>query len=225
MNVCGFVVVRNPDENYYVDDSGIWPRQPPRIGKRYYGGAWRMPWCDIDFELYDRKLPKDIRALYTTNVIDVHGSGFSTCTNVEVANRLLRYCNRERQKCEIIAVYSPTLAAMKGEVHVHDNILVRRGLDPFQIGGGSLLIDGIFGSPDLFPGWAERLNDNGLLNTEDEVAEYISIFRHAVSAGLLEELFPTDISPVEAVQILGKANGMGTLPSVTAGLSSDSGSP
>src|SRR4051794_1716668 len=97
MNVCGFMIVRKPIEAYDPMGSGIWPREPPHIGKLYYGGVWRMPWCDIAFDFYDRKLPAELRDLYSRNVTDTHGSGFGLCRDAKIANILLEYCNRDRQ--------------------------------------------------------------------------------------------------------------------------------
>ena|ERR1700730_5281996 len=71
MNICGFEVVRKRTENYDPPGKGNWPRQPLRIGDVYYAGAFRMPWCDILFDFYDRKLRMDIRELYFANVNDL----------------------------------------------------------------------------------------------------------------------------------------------------------
>jgi len=201
MNVCGFMIVRKPPNNYYPLGKGIWPRQAPRIGNIYYGGAWRMPRCDIEFDLYDGKLPGEVRDLYSDNVSDLQGSGFALCRVPEIASKFLEYCNRDQQQCELIAVYSPRLASMKGTIKIANVPLEHQGWAPFQIGGGSLLADGIFVEPYQFPAWPQKLNDNGLLTSAEECLQYISEYQHLVRAGLLEEIFPAELCPIEPVEI------------------------
>jgi hypothetical protein len=202
MNICGFILVRKPENNYDPMGKGIWPRQAPRIGNIYYGGAWRMPWCDIKFDLYDRKLPGELRDLYLANVSDPQGSGFALCRVLEIAGKFLEYCNRDQQNCELIAVYSPRLASMKGTIQIANVPLEHQGWEPFQIGGGSLLADGIFVVPNQFPTWQQKLNDNGLLTSAEESLQYISEYQHLVRAGLLEEIFPAELCPIEPVEVL-----------------------
>jgi hypothetical protein len=201
MNVCGFMIVRKPANNYDPIGKGIWPRRAPRIGNIYYGGVWRMPWCDIDFDLYDGKLPGEVRDLYSANVSDLQGSGFALCRVPEIASKLLEYCNRDRQQGELIAVYSPRLASMKGTIRIASVPLEHQGWEPFQIGGGSLLADGIFALPYQFPAWPQKLNNNGLLMSVEESFQYISEYQHLIKAGLLEEIFPTELCPIEPVEI------------------------
>lgn len=201
MKICGFILVRKPANNYDPMGKGIWPRQPLRVGDIYYGGAWRMPWCDIDFDLYDGKLPGEVRDLYSANVSDLQGSGFSFCRVPEIAIELLEYCNRDRQQCELIAVYSLRLASVKGTIQIANVPLEHQGWEPFQIGGGSLLVDGVFAMPYQFPTWQQKLNDNGLLTSAEECLQYISEYQHLVRAGLAEEIFPAELCPIEPVEI------------------------
>jgi hypothetical protein len=201
MNICGFVLVRKPMENYYSAGQGIWPKRPPRIADIFYGGVWRMPWCDIAFEHYASKLPADINDLYLANVTDLQGSGFELCRALDIADRLLEFSNSDRQKCELIALYSPRLAVMKGTMDVDNVPLAHQGWEPFQIGGGSLLLDGIFAVPDQFPTWKERLNTNGLLTSSAECERYVSEYQRLAGTGLLEETFPVELCPIEPVEI------------------------
>jgi hypothetical protein len=161
-----------------------------------------MPWCDIDFDLYGGRLPDEIRDLYSVNVSDLQGSGFALCRVPEIAAKLLDYCNRAQRQCELIAVYSPRLASMKGTIRIANVPLDHLGWEPFQIGGGSLLVDGIFAAPYEIPTWQQKLNDKGLLTSADECLQYISEYQHLVRAGLLEEIFPVELCPIEAVEIL-----------------------
>jgi len=168
----------------------------------YYAGAWRMPWHDIDLELYGGTLPNNLRELYRTNVTDLQGSGFSLCKDLGLAIKFLEYCNRETFRCELIAVYSPRLAELKGTIDVADDLLRHLGWDPIQIGGGPLLVDnGIFTVPDLFPTWRERLNENGLLASAEEALQYVSNYLQLVEAKLIEEIYPTDSNPIEPIRV------------------------
>jgi hypothetical protein len=202
MNICGFMLVRKPADNYYPMGKGIWPRQAPHIGNIYYGGAWRMPWCDIEFDLYDGNLPGDLRDLYSTNVTDLQGSSFALCSVFDVAKTFLEYCNRDQQQCELIAVYSTRLASMKGTIPIANIPLEHQGWEPFQMGGGSLLTDVIFVVPNQFPTWQHKLNYHGLLTSAAECLQYISEYQHLIKAGLLEEIFPSELCPIEPVEIL-----------------------
>jgi hypothetical protein len=175
--------------------------KPPALETFYYGGAWRMPWCDIDFDLYDGKLPGEVRDLYSANVSDLQGSGFALCRVPEIASKFLEYCNRDQQQCELIAVYSARLASMKGTIRIANVPLEHQGWEPFQIGGGSLLVDGIFAEPYQFPTWQQKLNDNGLLTSAEECLQYISEYQHLIKAGLLEEIFPVELCLIEPVEI------------------------
>ncbi len=202
MKICGFMLVRKPANSYDPMGKGIWPRQALRIGNIYYGGVSRMPWCDINFDLYGGKLPGELRNLYSANVSDLQGSGFVFCRVLEIAGRFLEYCNRDQQKCELIAVFSPRLASMKGTIQIAKAPLEHQGWEPYQIGGGSLLVDGVFAEPYQFPTWQQKLNDNGLLTSAEECLQYISEYQHLVRAGLLEEIFPVELCPIEPVEIL-----------------------
>ena len=91
---------------------------------------------------------------------------------------------------------------MKGTIHIANVPLKHQGWDPFQIGGGSLLVDGIFTVPNQFPTWQEKLNDNGLLTSAEEGLQYISEYQQLTGAGLLEEIFPVEQCPIEPVEIL-----------------------
>lgn len=202
MNICGFEVVRKRTENYNPPGKGIWPKQPLRIGDVYYAGAIRMPWCDILFDFCDRKLPLEIRELYFANVNDLQGSGFALCRVLEVANELLEYSNRDRPKRELMAVYSPTLASMKGTIAFDDAALEHLGWEPFQIGGGSLFDGGIYAAPNQCSEWRDRLNSNGLLTSAEACVRYTSEYQRLAGVGLLEEIFPADLCPIEPIEVL-----------------------
>jgi hypothetical protein len=161
-----------------------------------------MPWCDLNFDRYAGKLPGELRDLFLVSVTDLQGSGFGLCRAIEIANGFLEYCNRGQQKCKLIAVYSKTLASMKGTIHIADDLLKHQGWEPCQIGGGSLFLDGIFAVPSQFPTWQENLNDNGLLSSAEESLRYISEYQQLAGAGLLEEIFPAELCPIEPVEVL-----------------------
>ena len=93
---------------------------------------------------------------------------------------------------------------MKGTIQIANDLLEYSGWEPFQIGGGSLLAEGIFVVPDQFPTWREKLNDHGLLTSVAEGLQYISEYQRLVSAGLLEEIFPAELCPIEPIEILSR---------------------
>jgi hypothetical protein len=200
MNICGFILVRRREENCDPLGKGIWPRHAPHVRNIFYGGVWRMPWCDLEFERYAGKLPAELSDLYLANVTDLQGSSLALCRELDIAKQFLGYCNRDQRKCELIAVHSPKLASIKGTIDV-DDVLLEAGWEPFQIGGGSLLVDGVFAAPDRFPNWKEKLNANGLLSSLEECGKYILEYQRLAGAGLLEELFPVRHHPIESVEV------------------------
>src|SRR4029077_15708714 len=96
------------------------------------------------------------------------------------------------------------LASMKGTIQIANGLLEHLGWEPYQIGGGSLLICGIFVVPDQFPIWQKKLNDHGLLTSAAEGLQYISEYQRLVAAGLLEEIFPAELCPIEPIEVLSR---------------------
>jgi hypothetical protein len=202
MNACGFILVRKPLENFDPIGKGIWPRQAPHINGIYYGGVWRMPWYDIDRDLRARSLPPELRDLYLATVSDPQGTSFALCKSLESAKRFLEHANHDEEKCELIAIYSPRLASMKGTISISGNSAMSHGWEPFQIGGGSLVVDGIFAVPARFAAWQEKLNESGLLATPADGLLYIEEYQRLAQAGLLEALFPQQQCPIESVEVI-----------------------
>jgi hypothetical protein len=160
-----------------------------------------MPWHDLQTDLYEGKLPQEMEDLYKSSVSDPEGSSFALCKRMQVAEQLLRYCNRDREKCELIGVNSSWLTSTKGILSIPDGNTTSLGWEPFQIGGGSLLLDGVFASPALFPEWVELLNGHGLLGFKEHASKYVSEFKRLAASGSVEEPFPVEQCPIEPVEI------------------------
>jgi hypothetical protein len=208
MKICGYMVVRKPAAAYDPIGRGIWPKKPPSIGATLYGGAWRMPWYDVKSQLENREFPGKLRDLFLANISDAQGSGFALCKSIDLGIELLKYSNRGDQNNEIIAAYSPTLSVMKGTFGVDGDSLNHLGWEPFQIGGASLIVDGVFAAPERFPTWHVVLNRYGLLNSAEESFQYISDFQALAKTGLLEELFPAEQCPIEPVKLMSLRGGV-----------------
>ena len=90
------------------------------------------------------------------------------CLELELARKLLDYSNRLQDQCELIAVSSPALASQKETIRVDQGQVARCGWDPFQIGGDSLLYEGLFAAPEKFAAWHSKLNRLGLLKSMED---------------------------------------------------------
>jgi hypothetical protein len=201
MDTCGFLVVRRPEANFDRGGNGIWPRCAPRVGNIYYGGVWRMPWYDIEIDRYAGTLPQTIRDAYESNVHDNEGSSIAICPQIEIAGKLLEYSNRIEQRCELICVFSHALSSIKGITRINDTQIEHYGWDPFQIGGDSLLYEGLFAEPEKFPTWVKGLNHHGLFGAAEDAQRYISDYMRLANERLIEEPLPLDGSQIDPIEV------------------------
>ena len=91
-------------------------------------------------------------------------SGIDLLKNLEHAEEVLRL---NPTTSEIIAIWSPELEDLKG-AELAETDLRLLGLDCLAIGEWSVVLAGIYANPDHFSLFVDRLNAQGLLNSEKD---------------------------------------------------------
>jgi hypothetical protein len=201
-SICGFLVVRRPEENFDADGRGAFTSNPPRMFNYFYGGIDRMAWFDAEEDCFTDAAPPSIcKLLRQIRQDNANFTGIDLCRDYTVATALLEYSNRLEQRNEIIAVYSDALMNIQGLLAPFATPrLVPLGYDVVAIGGWSLLRDGLFVAPSYFERWLPSLTPHGLLDQVD-VAEFLHAYGTAAESGAVE---PLDLSfvTIDAVQLL-----------------------
>ena len=174
--ICGYIVLRKPEyattkfHNYDM-----------RVGQKTYRGIDRLRWEDIELAYHDNDLqPSLLPHWEELRRYDKDTSGLKLLKSYEQAREVFEF---SRETSEIIAVWSPELAELKGTMNSEVQ-LEYLGLDCIALGEWSILLAGVYAKPDRFHWAIERLNDNGLLTSEDDCN---AIFRQYV------DLSSTDI--------------------------------
>lgn len=183
----GFLVVRLPDSP--VSTIPEWRR----IHGIPYCGLDRSPWWDIERAYYSNTLPEPLRSYFEDIQADCRDfSGLAVSRDYELAVELLRYSNTPVKRNEIIAVHSTMLEKAKGKTRGKDHIQWM-GYDAFALGEWSLLKEGLFARPTLFPGWEHRINSHGLLSTGLTAQHLTEHYENLSFRGLVEDLSPVAI--------------------------------
>jgi hypothetical protein len=187
--VNGFMVVRKPALNRDETGRGAFSTKAPCLDAMCYGGVDRMPWFDIDEQLYVNALREPIlRARQLIRMDNDDLSGIEVCRDLDTATMLLHYSNRSNNANELIAVRSDALTAFKGEVMLDPSQVEWLGYDVIALGQQSLLRDGVFAVPRAFPAWQQRINSLGLLPAPDLVESYTAAYRAVAKAGQVEDI-------------------------------------
>jgi hypothetical protein len=187
MTINGLVVVRLPHLNYLVPERDT----VPCIDGIYYTGIDRQRWADVfDEDFYAKSIPEEIAGM--ARIVRAKPSDFTgidLCQDLTVASRLLAYSNRKATRNELIAVRSPSLKDIKGEVDLGLNV-EWVGFDFLALGEWSLILGGLFTHPEHYSAWTGRLNSFGLFNKASLLAEYSLAYDQAVAAEQSEPLAP-----------------------------------
>ncbi|POZ49557.1 hypothetical protein [Methylovulum psychrotolerans] len=188
-SICGYFVLRKPIYNFDLKEREFFRKEPPCIGCICYSGISRMPWFDLDDDedYYSGTLPRE--SIELRNEIDEQYRDFSNIEllrDLDKTKRILAFSNRHQDRNEICVAFSETLAKQKG-TFISDSAIQWLGVDVFFSGYGSILEQGIFAKPDLFPEFIIRLNMNGLFDLgSDFVSSYIDEYIEVSEAHNLE---------------------------------------
>lgn len=197
------MVVRLPEKNYDLTGSADYlPKNPPRVGSVTYSGYERMEWEDVEVEHYEGTLPDDISELFNDLRGQDHNKrywhGFTLSLDLSVAQTLLQYSNRHETLSEIVAIYSPGLAAITGVTEIDPSSIDWLGYDIGGWGLWSLLRGGYFARPSLFSEWEAFINSHGLFASTSKVEDYIRAYDLLGAQNLVE---PRLDVPVEVFEI------------------------
>ena len=200
--VAGFLVVRLPDQNFDREGRGAFSAIAPKIGNIFYGGIDRMPWFDLDEDYYAKTLPGDlleIRKCLSEDGRDF--TGIELCYDLQMANKVLEWSNREVTRNEVIAVRSQKLVELKKKSLALDSAEIDwLGFDFVSLGHWSLLAGGMFTSPSYFLRWQEYLNEHGLISNESIMREFASDYSAAAKKNGVEPI-PDEVYGLEAIEI------------------------
>lgn len=182
----GFLVVRLPD-NPIDTVTECRHRGIP------YCGLDRSPWWDIENDYYSGQLPKPLCCGFETIQRQCQDfSGVAVSRDYELARQFMLYSNTKGKRNEVIAIHSTILEKAKGttSTDVRINWL---GFDAFALGEWSLIKEGLFAKPKLFPGWEKRINAHGLLANEYATQQLTEHYEHLCCRGLVEDLSPVSV--------------------------------
>ncbi len=189
--ICGFLVVRKPEENFDSDKETIdYFRNPPKLNNFTYSGIDRMLWLDLDqaeneheseagIADINKEINKDICAL----------SNFGVVKEFKIAKQALDYSNKINHGNEICVVYSQELKKIKPSF-ITDIRVKWLGVDLYSPSYGSLLRIGIFDFPDRFNEHIDNLNNNGLFEINDsKIDDYFDLFLEYSKKTIVEPLY------------------------------------
>jgi hypothetical protein len=199
---CGFMVVRKPEETYELPEGGGLAYPLQKVDSIFYGGVDRLPWFDVIGNNYQQDCPryiKDIFEVVKQNNMD--GTGITTWPYIGDVSKLLSYSNQDRERNEIIALFSDKIREEKEiEQFIPSNIeLTFLGFDLFALAAWSLISAGFFIRPTHFSRWRKSINDNGLFSSPIDMEAYVDHYNHLSEDDIVEPL--PAILPIEWIEI------------------------
>lgn len=196
--VSGYIVLRKPEFNFDELGRGAYSPYPPRIGDQFYGGVDRMQWFELDEDYYNQSLPNTLIELRKrTFSVDQQSSDVKLLHTLDDAKEVLAHANSTTCQNELVAVVAEQSSNLSGN---NDSMSIgdALGCDIYCDGYGSLIREGVFSKPDLFEGYIDKLNLNGLFDCGDDViSQYIAHY-HLKS---LENEVEKPEGPVKKVQL------------------------
>ena len=196
--IAGFVLVRKPEFNF-DEENPLYPSETPRKENIFYGGISRLGWMDLAAAVYSGEPNEGTKTFYRNlNDFNADPSGINVWPEIDGVRSIDRVLPRPEMR-EVLAVYSPQLARVKGSFVNTEIKLEWLGLDAFQFGGFSTIFEGIFLSPgfDADP-WLPALNENGLFEDRKIASEYAAVFAEW-STECADE--PVDLESLETIEV------------------------
>lgn len=186
---CGFVVVRKPEHNFDPSGRGAYSSTPPCVNDAFYCGIDRMPWFDIEEDLYSGAIDPSARERYLAlRSMNDASSAIMTVGSLADAEFFLEYSNKRASANEIVAVFSTDLAKLKGSQHWPTLEGSWLGFDVLLLGHFSLIREGYYRCPQAFSSVANKIGAAGLLLDQMDARQYVEVYRAAADEGRIEEL-------------------------------------
>ena len=191
-----------PDQNFDREGRGSYSAIAPRIGDTFYCGTDRMAWFDLDEDYYKKTLPADLLKVRQSLVEDSNDfTGIKLCYDLQTAEKVLAWSNREGRRNEIIAVRSQKLSEIKKKsLPFESQAIDWLGFDFVSLGHWSLLAGGMFAAPSYFSRWNGNLNEHGLMDDPDIIREFAGDYFIAAEKRGVEPL-PDEVYGLEAVEV------------------------
>lgn len=118
---------------------------------------------------------------------------FSYIKDYGDALKVLELINGRNNRNELVAISSDEITKAKGSMEFDAAEIERLGYDIVRIGGGSMLLNGLFSKPDRFARWIEVINEYGLFPTKERIAEYIDDYIECAKDNSIEPVLSTDL--------------------------------
>ncbi|MCP4347077.1 MAG: hypothetical protein GY795_16310 [Desulfobacterales bacterium] len=188
-DVCGFMVLRKPSENFDGEGQGAFLPYAPKLGDIYYAGVDRMPWFELDEHYFAGVLPENfVQLRKELRHINQNLTDFKLIYDIEKAIAILEYSNQINPICELIAIESSDIIKVKGVINC-EAIINWIGIDIYCHGYGSLIREGLFNKPKLFSFFSNEVNEHGLFNMNSElIDEYIDTYIKCSKINNLEKI-------------------------------------
>lgn len=186
--VSGFVVLRRPEENYDEGGHLQFSSSPPRIGEVYYTGIVRMPWFDVANAAERGSLSAQAREVWQ-EIERLHGGDrdLIVTDDLEKAKVLVDCLGAVRHRVEVCAVDTRRLPRLDRALAMTKSVQWL-GVDLFCGGYGSMLLEGVFRDPALFPRSMPKINRYGLFELNDpSIDDYIEEYVRCERERGLEE--------------------------------------
>ena len=181
--ICGYVVVQKPTVSVHADIEG------GAVVQKRYQGVDRSRWRVVIDSYYNGTLPTALVEVYEgIKFGSRHDIGFDLCQTLEGATSLVQFSNLQEEGNELIAVYSETLAKLRGTIVAERDALQFLGYDVFALGEWSLLADGYFIAHSRFARWDTSININGLFADTSVIELYINDYMDAARNAIVEPL-------------------------------------
>ena len=190
MKTMGFLVVRLPSLNFDVLQRGAYSGEVPCRENIYYGGVERMPWFDIDEAFYEKTLPNNLSIIRHEIMSGANFGGISLCRDLQSAIKLLEYSNSNKFQNELITVYADELIEIAPPIDIHGKEVRRLGYDLAIWNEWSILREGCFSAKGHFNEFFQKINANGLLDSQAECQHYETQYRVLETQGHVEEPAP-----------------------------------
>lgn len=177
--LCGYVVVRKPD---FAEGGLVQPNL--KVAERTYRGIDRLQWEDLALAHYDGRLSGDLELIWQRLEANSDPSGVKVLSDYEDAMAVLGF---SRNSSDLIAVWATELANVTGTIPSPAGMKYC-GLDCLGFGEWSVLLAGVYGRPHQFEWAIERLNEYGLLTSEEDCDRVFAEYVKLSSSGIVEPL-------------------------------------
>jgi len=186
--IIGFLILRKPKSMANVEPFN----KIFKIGGKYYSGIDRSHLNDLKVEFYKKNLPVEISGIVKRIFEESNYLFFPRefIRDFNVALKLFTYVNKNLNELTVIS--STRIMEKIGFTKIDSNLITWLGYDLTILQGGSLVFMGIFFKPHLFEKWIDRINDNGLLDSLEDCADYFIDYLKAAKNGDVEDYLVTE---------------------------------